>query len=199
MDGQSATDRILELRRALEEVRAEAILDPTPAKVTAYLRLQQETLQRAAVFSDAFRRTVWATPELDYTLKRPVGALAKRVYRLHRAGLAWGTSGSQALCGRYPMPVMRKSQYRWQMTEPVPATIPRTGCNPIRKRKPAPSAMRARQRHELLQETPRTPPPCRAMPARMSRSGTSTRMRWRTKAGAGWPIPTIPADRRDAA
>ena len=77
---QSATARILEMRRALEEARAEAILDPTPAKVTAYLRLQQETLQRAAAFSDAFRRTVWASPELDYTLKRPVGALAKQVW-----------------------------------------------------------------------------------------------------------------------
>ncbi len=76
----SATERILELRRALEEARAEAILDPTPEKVAAYLRLQQETLQRAAVFSDAFRRTVWATPELDYTLKRPVGALAKQIW-----------------------------------------------------------------------------------------------------------------------
>ena len=79
-DGPSATERILELRRALEEARAEAILDPVPAKVAAYLRLQQETLQRAAVFSDAFRRTVWASPELDYTLKRPVGALAKQVW-----------------------------------------------------------------------------------------------------------------------
>ena len=76
----SATARILELRQALEEARAAAILDPTPAKVTAYLRLQQETLQRAAAFSDAFRRTVWATPELDYTLRRPVGALAKQVW-----------------------------------------------------------------------------------------------------------------------
>ena len=77
---QSAMERIGAMRKALEEARAEAILDPTPAKVTAYLRLQQETLQRAAAFSDAFRRTVWATPELDYTLKRPVGALAKQVW-----------------------------------------------------------------------------------------------------------------------
>ena len=77
---QSATERIEAMRKALEEARAEAILDPTPAKVTAYLRLQQETLQRAAAFSDAFRRSVWATPELDYTLKRPVGALAKQVW-----------------------------------------------------------------------------------------------------------------------
>ena len=76
----SATERIVAMRQALEEARAEAILDPTPEKVTAYLRLQQETLQRAAAFSDAFRRTVWATPELDYTLRRPVGALAKQVW-----------------------------------------------------------------------------------------------------------------------
>ena len=77
---QSASERIEAMRKALEEARAEAILDPTPEKVTAYLRLQQETLQRAAAFSDAFRRTVWATPELDYTLRRPVGALAKQVW-----------------------------------------------------------------------------------------------------------------------
>ena len=75
-----ASERILEIRRALEEARAEAVLDPTPEKVAAYLRLQQETLRRAAAFSDAFRRTVWATPEVDYTLVRPVGALAKRVW-----------------------------------------------------------------------------------------------------------------------
>ena len=75
-----ATERVLEIRRALEEARAEAILDPTPKNVAAYLRLQQETLRRAAAFSDAFRRTVWATPEVDYTLVRPVGALAKRVW-----------------------------------------------------------------------------------------------------------------------
>ena len=52
------------------------------------------------------------------------------VFRLHRLLLAWGTSGTAALCGRYPMPIMKKSQYRWQMTQPVPATSPLTGCNP---------------------------------------------------------------------
>ena len=76
----SPTARIEAMRRELEEARAAAILDPSTANVTAYLRLQQETLQRAAAFSDAFRRTVWATPELDYTLRRPVGALAKQVW-----------------------------------------------------------------------------------------------------------------------
>ena len=79
-DAASPTGRIEAMRRQLEEARAAAILDPSTANVTAYLRLQRETLQRAAVFSDAFRRTVWATPELDYTLKRPVGALAKQLW-----------------------------------------------------------------------------------------------------------------------
>ena len=76
----SATARIAAMRERLEAARAEAILDPTPEKVAAYLALQRDALQRAAVFSDAFRRTVWATPELDYTLTRPVGALAKRLW-----------------------------------------------------------------------------------------------------------------------
>ena len=76
----TATERIEAMRRALGEARAEAILDPSPANVTAYLRLQRDTLQRAATFSDAFRRTVWASPDLDYTLTRPVAALAKRLW-----------------------------------------------------------------------------------------------------------------------
>ena len=80
LPGMSAMERILAMRERLEEARAAAILDPTPAKVTAYLRMQQAMLQRAAAFSDAFRRTVWATPEVDYTLTRPVGALAKQVW-----------------------------------------------------------------------------------------------------------------------
>ncbi len=76
----SAHARILEMRRELEEARATAVLDPSPAHVSAYLRLQQAALQRAAAFSDSFRRTVWATPALDYTLRRPVGALAKQLW-----------------------------------------------------------------------------------------------------------------------
>ena len=69
------------MRRALEEARATAILEPTTENVAAYLRLQQETLERAAASSPTSsaarsgrRRSV------DYTLKRPVGALAKQLW-----------------------------------------------------------------------------------------------------------------------
>ena len=57
-------------------------------------------------------------------------AAERMVFRLHRLGLALGTSGSAALCAAYPMPIMKKSQYRWQMSQPVPATSPTSGCNP---------------------------------------------------------------------
>jgi len=87
---ESAMERIREMRRALEEARARAVLDPSPENVAAYLHLQQEALERAATFSDAFRRAVWGSPDLDYTLRRPVGALAKALWsderRAERAG-----------------------------------------------------------------------------------------------------------------
>ena len=78
--GSGAVAEIEAMRRALEESRAAAILEPTPDNVSTYLYLQQESLQRAATFSDVFRRVVWSTPELDYTLTRPVGALSKQLW-----------------------------------------------------------------------------------------------------------------------
>lgn len=48
--------------------------------------------------------------------------------KLHRQGLLWGYYGTQGLCSKYPMPVMRKSQYRLQMTYPIPQT---THCQPL--------------------------------------------------------------------
>ena len=76
----TAMERVEEIRRALEEARARAVLEPSEENVAAYLHLQKDALQRAATFSDVFRRTVWASPDLDYTLKRPVGALAKSLW-----------------------------------------------------------------------------------------------------------------------
>ncbi len=75
-----AIAEIERVRQALEESRAVAILQPTPGNVAAYLHLQQAQLQRAATFSDVFRRVVWSTPDLDYTLTRPAGALAKQLW-----------------------------------------------------------------------------------------------------------------------
>ena len=54
-------------------------------------------------------------------------AAERMVFRLHRLGLAWGTPGAAALCSPYPMPIIKKSQYRLQMSQPVPVTAPLLG------------------------------------------------------------------------
>ena len=53
----------------------------------------------------------------------PSGAFAiatRGVAKLHRQLLLWGSVGDVALCGRYPMPIMMKSQYSLLPLHPVP-------------------------------------------------------------------------------
>ncbi|KJV62497.1 traU family protein [Rickettsia amblyommatis str. Darkwater] len=40
--------------------------------------------------------------------------------KLHRELLLWGYMEDKGLCSKYPMPIMKKSQYRLQMTYPIP-------------------------------------------------------------------------------
>ncbi len=55
----------------------------------------------------------------------------RMIAKLHRSLLLWGTSGEEGLCQRYLMPVIKKSQYKLQMTFPVPATQKALGCHPL--------------------------------------------------------------------
>ena len=82
----SASDRLKDISTALEELKAQAILDPTPENVTAYITYQREQLDRASSFADVWRRAVWQNPELDYTLQRPVNSLGKRTWLDQRRG-----------------------------------------------------------------------------------------------------------------
>lgn len=51
------------------------------------------------------------------------------IAKLHREGILWGSTGLEGLCGKYPMPILRKSQYKTQMTYPRAATG--QGCHPL--------------------------------------------------------------------
>ncbi len=55
-------------------------------------------------------------------------ATARMMAKLHREGLLWGYMGEAGLCGKYPMPVIKKSQYKTQMVYPIPFT---SGCQPL--------------------------------------------------------------------
>jgi conjugal transfer pilus assembly protein TraU len=48
--------------------------------------------------------------------------LNRMIFKLHRQLLLWGYMGEAGLCGKYPMPLIKKSQYRYQMTFPVAET-----------------------------------------------------------------------------
>ena len=74
----SAAEQLEAVTTELRELKARAILDPTPENVTAYIRFQRAQLDRASLFGDVWQRAIWQTPELDYTLQRPVGTLAKQ-------------------------------------------------------------------------------------------------------------------------
>ncbi len=51
--------------------------------------------------------------------------------KLHREMLLWGTSGREGLCQKYPMPMIKKSQYKTQMTYPRPNSTGPMACNPL--------------------------------------------------------------------
>jgi conjugal transfer pilus assembly protein TraF len=77
----SATSQLDAITAELRELKAKAILEPTPANVTAYIRFQREQLDRASLFSDVWQRAIWQDPKLDYTLQRPVSTLGKRQWQ----------------------------------------------------------------------------------------------------------------------
>ncbi|MBX9885131.1 MAG: conjugal transfer protein TraF, partial [Novosphingobium sp.] len=77
----SATARLEAITSQLRELKARAILEPTPANVTAYIRFQRAQLDRASLFSDVWQRSIWQDPDLDYTLQRPVSTLGKRQWQ----------------------------------------------------------------------------------------------------------------------
>ncbi len=113
----------------LRELKARAILEPTPANVTAYIRFQRAQLDRASLFSDVWQRAIWQDPDLDYTLQRPVSTLAKRQWQDSRAsernGVMAGLSTRYGLfyffaqsCGACEVmaPIVRSVTGTWGIT-----------------------------------------------------------------------------------
>lgn len=53
----------------------------------------------------------------------------RMAFKMHRELLLWDSIGeTDKLCYEYPMPIMPKHRYRYQMINPVPATGKNTGC-----------------------------------------------------------------------
>ena len=76
---EAALEELERLRKALEAKRALALMQPSPENLKAYITAQEALMDRASVFSDVWRRVIWANPELNYQLRNPVNNAAIQV------------------------------------------------------------------------------------------------------------------------
>lgn len=76
----TAAERLAAITKQLDELKARAILDPSPENVSAYIRFQRQQLDRAGTFADQWQRAIWAHASLDYTLERPVSKLGREMW-----------------------------------------------------------------------------------------------------------------------
>lgn len=125
----TATAALDAITATLRELKAQAIIEPTPENVTAYIRFQREQLDRASLFSDVWQRAIWQDPGLDYTLERPVGAVAKRQWQDARTaerdsvmahlgdryGLFYFFAQTCGAC-EVMSPIVKAVADRWQLT-----------------------------------------------------------------------------------
>lgn len=69
-----------EVREALETLKDRAVMEPTEDNIKEYIAAQQHVFEKGSVFADTWRRVVWTTPDLDYSLRRPVNNSAIRTF-----------------------------------------------------------------------------------------------------------------------
>lgn len=115
--------RLHALQKRLAEYKDLAVLDPTTEHVRNYMYLQKYIVGLSTKFSDIWRRVVWQTPQLNYSLKVPTNTEAKQTYydqrqikiakAVERAGHKYGIffffRSNCPYCHRFA-PIMREFQ-----------------------------------------------------------------------------------------
>ena len=72
------------IREELDRLKDVAVMTPTSENVRRFLDAQQFVMEKGAVFADVARRVVWASPELDYSLRRPTQNAAIQTWKIQR-------------------------------------------------------------------------------------------------------------------
>ena len=69
------------MQKRLEDLKRIAVMNPSDANLTAYMRYQRLVMDKSERFAERWQRLVWTVPELDYGLTgRPTNALAINVF-----------------------------------------------------------------------------------------------------------------------
>jgi len=78
----SYTDRLTAFRAYQEEVKARAIIDPTPENIAIYLETNRFSMEQATRFADVWQRVLVDRPDLDNRVESPTSSAGVRAYRL---------------------------------------------------------------------------------------------------------------------
>ena len=69
------------IQKRLEDLKRVAVMNPTDANLTAYMRYQRMVMNKSEHFAERWQRLVWTVPDLDYGLSgRPTNAMAINVF-----------------------------------------------------------------------------------------------------------------------
>lgn len=72
--------RMEAFQKRVQASRARAFFNPTDANVREMAALQTSFVQRSSDVADVWQRTIWANPQFDFTLERPVNPLGIAAY-----------------------------------------------------------------------------------------------------------------------
>lgn len=81
---EMAVRELEQIRKDLDAKRAFAVVHPTPENIKAYMAAQQFEIERAAYFTDVWRRVLWQNAALNFELKNPMNNSAIKVKKYER-------------------------------------------------------------------------------------------------------------------
>lgn len=97
-----ALNSVRAIREELDRLKDVAVMTPTPENVRRFLDAQQFVMEKGAVFADVARRVVWASPDLDYSLRRPTHNAAIQTWKAqHQADEADAVAAAMRSHGLY--------------------------------------------------------------------------------------------------
>jgi len=76
----NAVEELNRFQKRLEEVKAEAVMNPTPQNVLNYQKMQYEMLEKSHKFAQIWMQNVYKDPSIDYSLQSPSSQNARHIY-----------------------------------------------------------------------------------------------------------------------
>lgn len=78
---KSYTEQMEDYRKALDELKHRAILEPTRANVQSYMQAQAAMVRQAGLFTEAWQRSLFENPLLDANVSRPLSQIGENLFQ----------------------------------------------------------------------------------------------------------------------